>query len=138
LNREQQQAVMRYEAWQKLREKAINNAGGKLPEGYTEIPHAPPPPPPVVDDADIMDLSMELSAASIEDVPGDLDERGIERVPMADPVAEVGLIDEISCWSSAHRNLAAIPGVTPERTFAIRAWPTCAQKKRPPGYETCR
>jgi serine/threonine-protein phosphatase 2A regulatory subunit B' len=35
-----------------------------------------------------MDLSMELNAVSIEDVPGDLDERGIERVPMADPVMD--------------------------------------------------
>jgi serine/threonine-protein phosphatase 2A regulatory subunit B' len=72
-----------------MREKAMSNAGGKLPAGFVEIEHAPPPPPPVVDDSDILDLSMELNAASIEDVPGDLDEMGIERVPMADPVAEV-------------------------------------------------
>jgi len=79
-----------------LREKAISNApGGKLPEGYVEIEHAPPPPMPVVDDSDIMDLSMELNAVSIEDVPGDLDERGMERVPMADPVLEVRDNDKI-------------------------------------------
>ncbi|KAJ7156046.1 protein phosphatase PP2A0 B subunit gamma isoform [Mycena crocata] len=83
---DQEHAVHRYNAWQKMREIALQNApGGKLPAGYVEIPHAPPPPPPAVDDTDILDLSMELNAASIEDVPGDLDEHGIERVPMADP-----------------------------------------------------
>lgn len=60
-----------------------------MPEGYVEVPRAPPPPPPPVDDSDIMDLSMELNAASIDDVPGDLDERGMERVPMADPGLDV-------------------------------------------------
>lgn len=74
-----------------MREKALQNApGGKMPEGYIEIPHAPPPPPLVIDDTDILDLSMELNAASIDDVPGDLDERGLERVPMADPGLDVG------------------------------------------------
>ncbi|KAJ6596819.1 phosphatase 2A regulatory B subunit-domain-containing protein [Mycena vulgaris] len=83
---DQENAVHRYHAWQKMREIALQNApGGKLPPGYVEIPHAPPPPPPAADDTDIMDLSMELNAASIEDVPGDLDEHGLERVPMADP-----------------------------------------------------
>lgn len=42
-----------------------------------------------MDDADIMDLSLELNATSIEDVPGDLDESGLERVPMADPGLDV-------------------------------------------------
>ncbi|KAK0483553.1 phosphatase 2A regulatory B subunit-domain-containing protein [Armillaria novae-zelandiae] len=84
--REQQHAVDRYNAWQKMREKALQNApGGKMPANYHEIPHVPPPPPPTVDDNDILDLSMELNAASIDDVTGDLDEHGIERVPMADP-----------------------------------------------------
>ncbi|KAJ7470693.1 protein phosphatase PP2A0 B subunit gamma isoform [Mycena latifolia] len=83
---DQENAVHRYHAWQKMREIALQNApGGKLPPGYVEIPHAPPPPPPPADDTDIMDLSMELNAASIEDVSGDLDEHGLERVPMADP-----------------------------------------------------
>ncbi|KAG5646654.1 Serine/threonine-protein phosphatase 2A 56 kDa regulatory subunit delta isoform [Asterophora parasitica] len=87
---EQQHAVDRYEAWQRLRERALKNApGGKLPNGYIEIPHAPPPPPQAVDDVDILSLSMDLSAASIDDVPGDLDEHGIERVPMADPGLDV-------------------------------------------------
>lgn len=89
--REQQHAVDRYDAWQRMREKALQNApGGKMPEGYIEIPHAPPPPPLAIDDTDILDLSMELNAASIDDVPGDLDERGLERVPMADPGLDVG------------------------------------------------
>jgi len=90
--REQEQAIRRYDAWQKLREQARGNApGGKLPTGYVEIEHPPPPPPSAVDDADIMDLSMELNAVSIDDVPGDLDERGMERVPMADPGVDVRL-----------------------------------------------
>ncbi|KAJ7582785.1 phosphatase 2A regulatory B subunit-domain-containing protein [Mycena floridula] len=81
---EQEQAVRRYENWQKMRELALNNAPGhKLPDGYVEIPHALPPPPPTADETDILDLSLELNAASIEDVPGGLDE--MERVPMADP-----------------------------------------------------
>lgn len=89
-NREQEHAVTQYAAWQKLRERALRNApGGKMPSGYVEPPRAPPPPPSAIDDADIMDLSLELNAASIEDVPGDLDEHGIERVPTADPGLDV-------------------------------------------------
>jgi len=36
---------------------------------------------------------MELNAVSIDDVQGDLDEQGIERVPMADPGLDVGLLN---------------------------------------------
>ncbi|KAF9005587.1 phosphatase 2A regulatory B subunit-domain-containing protein [Cyathus striatus] len=82
---EQEHAIQQYAAWEKLKEKARQNTGGKLPEGYVEIERSPPPPPSAVDDTDIMDLSMELNAASIDDVSGDLDEQGMERVPMADP-----------------------------------------------------
>lgn len=83
---EQQHAVARYEAWERLRKKAINNApGGKLPPNYVDIPHVPPPPPVNVDDSDILDLSMELQAATIDDVQSDLDSSGLERVPNADP-----------------------------------------------------
>jgi serine/threonine-protein phosphatase 2A regulatory subunit B' len=75
-----------------MRDIALQNApGGQLPSGFHEVPHAPPPPPPSADDTDILDLSMELNAASIDDVPGDLDEHGIERVPMADPGLDVRL-----------------------------------------------
>ncbi|KAG2020411.1 protein phosphatase PP2A0 B subunit gamma isoform [Coprinopsis cinerea AmutBmut pab1-1] len=83
--REQEHAVSQYAAWQMLREKAIRNNGGSLPEGYVEPPREPPPPPTAIDDSEILDLSMELNAASIDDMQGDLDESGIERVPMADP-----------------------------------------------------
>ncbi|KAG2147097.1 phosphatase 2A regulatory B subunit-domain-containing protein [Suillus cothurnatus] len=83
---QQQHAVERYDQWQKIREKAIQNAGGKLPPGFQEVERLPPPPPSPSDDSDILDLSMELNAVSLDgDVPGDLDESGIERVPMADP-----------------------------------------------------
>lgn len=64
-----------------------------MPTGYKEPEHAPPPPLSNVDDSDILDLSMELNAASIEEVPGDLDDSGIERVPMADPGLDVSHFD---------------------------------------------
>jgi serine/threonine-protein phosphatase 2A regulatory subunit B' len=88
--RQQQHATRRYDEWIKLREKAIHNVpGGKFPEGYHEVSHPLPPPPPPVDESDILDLSLELNAASIDDVPAELDEHGIERVPMADPGLDV-------------------------------------------------
>ncbi|GBE81997.1 Serine/threonine-protein phosphatase 2A 56 kDa regulatory subunit delta isoform [Sparassis crispa] len=82
---ERQHAVERYDEWQKLREQALNNCGGKVPEGFVD--QEPTPPPPPVEDVDIMDLAMDLSAVAIdaEGPLGDLDESGIERVPMADP-----------------------------------------------------
>ena len=80
-----------------MHDLAVKNApGNKMPEGYIEPPRAPPPPPSAVDDADIMDLSLELHAASIDDGAGDLDESGMERVPTADPGLDVrgrGLVD---------------------------------------------
>ncbi|KAG6818173.1 Serine/threonine-protein phosphatase 2A 56 kDa regulatory subunit delta isoform [Tephrocybe sp. NHM501043] len=116
---EQQHAIDRYEAWQRLREMALKNApGGKLPAGYIEIPHPPPPPPSNIDDSDILNLSIELNAASIDDVPGDLDEHGIERVPMADPgldrpLPEIG--GELSPTSGLHsRRKSVLPGMCSE------------------------
>ncbi|KAJ8700233.1 serine/threonine-protein phosphatase 2A 56 kDa regulatory subunit delta isoform, variant 2 [Pleurotus ostreatus] len=112
---EQQSAVHRYEAWQKLREVALQKApGGRLPEGYVEIPHPPPPPPPPADDMDIMDLSMELNAASIDDIG--LDEQGIERVPTADPgldspIPDVGTPIDNSPSQAPHvRRKSVLPG----------------------------
>lgn len=67
----------------------MQNNGGVLPAGYVEPWREQPPPPSAIDDSDILDLSMELNAASIDDVQGDLDESGIERVPMADPGLDV-------------------------------------------------
>ena len=78
-----------------MREIAIQNYGGRLPEGYVEPLREEPPPPQPIDDTDILDLSMELNAASIDDVPGDLDDTGIERVPMADPGLDVSSLDII-------------------------------------------
>lgn len=83
---EQQHAIDRYEQWQKLQEKARTNVGAPLPSSYQEVHRDPPPPPTTGDDSDIMELSMVLNAVSIDgEVPGDLDESGMERVPMADP-----------------------------------------------------
>jgi len=72
-----------------LRQKAVVNANGHLPDGFEQDEPIPPPPPPA-DDADIVDLSLELNAVSIDgDVPHELDDSGIERVPMADPGLDV-------------------------------------------------
>ncbi|KAF9821355.1 hypothetical protein IEO21_00601 [Rhodonia placenta] len=112
---ERQHAVDRYEEWQNLREKALKNCGGKLPPNFVD--HLPTPPPPPVDDADIMDLTIDLNAVSIDaEVPlNELDESGIERVPMADPgldrpFPEVGV--EHSSPGGAHvhsRRKSALP-----------------------------
>jgi serine/threonine-protein phosphatase 2A regulatory subunit B' len=80
--------VERYEQWKMLQDKAKQMTQGKLPENYKAIEH-PPPTTTIVEDTDMMELSMELSAVSIEEVPGDLDESGLERVPMADPGLDV-------------------------------------------------
>lgn len=96
IHSERQHAVERYDQWQKMREKALKNApGGKLPEGFHEVEHAPPPPPPSVEDSDILDLSMELNAASIDEVQGDLDTSGVERVPNADPGFDVSRTEPV-------------------------------------------
>jgi serine/threonine-protein phosphatase 2A regulatory subunit B' len=88
--RERQHVLDRYDQWQKLRERALQNApGGQFPEGYVEPEHAPPSPTSIIDDKDIMDLSMELNAVTIDEMPGDLDESGMDRVPMADPGLDV-------------------------------------------------
>ncbi|KAH9926217.1 phosphatase 2A regulatory B subunit-domain-containing protein [Fomitopsis serialis] len=78
---EQRHAVERYEEWQKLREKALKNCGGKLPAGYVDLP--PPPPPPPVDDQEIMDLSIDMNAVSIDaEVPArPFPEVGVEHSP---------------------------------------------------------
>jgi serine/threonine-protein phosphatase 2A regulatory subunit B' len=86
--REQQHAVARYEAWQKLRELARQHApNGQLPVSFVD--REPTPPPPPVPEEELMDLNMDFNAISI-DGEGDLDESGIERVPMADPGMDVG------------------------------------------------
>ena len=86
---ERQHAVERYDQWLKLRQKAMANSGGKLPEGFIEDEPTPPPPP--VDENDILDLSIDLNAVALDaEVPlSELDESGIERVPMADPGMDV-------------------------------------------------
>ena len=79
----------RYEGWKKIRERALQNANGHLPEGFMED-EPQPPPPPSPDDGDIVDLAMDLSAVSIDgEVHHELDESGIERVPTADPGLDV-------------------------------------------------
>ena len=87
--REQQHAVQRYEQWRKLREIAKTNAHGKLPPSFDEQEPAPPPPPVAEDD--ILDLTMDFNAISI-DPEAELDESGVERVPMADPEMDVSVL----------------------------------------------
>jgi serine/threonine-protein phosphatase 2A regulatory subunit B' len=67
----------------------MEHAKGKLPEGFEK--DTPTPPPPPVDENDIIDLSIDLNAVSIDaDIPlSELDDNGIERVPMADPGMDV-------------------------------------------------
>ncbi|EIM90124.1 protein phosphatase 2A regulatory B subunit [Stereum hirsutum FP-91666 SS1] len=97
---ERQHMVDKYEGWLKIREKAKANANGHLPEGFAEDEPAPPPPPPP-EDLDIMDLSMELNAVSIDgEVPQDLDDTGIERVPMADPGMDVSGQQQLHTFGS--------------------------------------
>jgi hypothetical protein len=86
---ERQHAMDRYESWKKIRAKAVENANGRLPEGFMED-EPQPPPPPSPDDGDVVDLAMDLNAVSIDgEVPHDLDDSGIERVPTADPGLDV-------------------------------------------------
>ena len=64
-------------------EVAIQNSDGKLLEGFKE--NFPQPPP--VDDLDIENLLLDLSAASIDADIGDaINDSGIERVPTADGI----------------------------------------------------
>jgi serine/threonine-protein phosphatase 2A regulatory subunit B' len=86
---DRQVAMDRYEGWKKIRERAVQNAKGHLPEGFAED-EPQPPPPPSPDDGDVVDLAMDLNAVSIDgEVPHELDESGIERVPTADPGLDV-------------------------------------------------
>ena len=91
--REQQHAVQRYEQWQKLRGMAKVNSHGKLPSTFEEQEPAPPPPPLAEDE--ILDLTMDFNAISI-DPEAELDESGVERVPMADPEMDVSVLHLLS------------------------------------------
>lgn len=85
---ENQKRQKLYEDWCKLRDIAKKKAGGKLPDDFDKYPIPPPPLP--VEDIDIEHLSMDLSAVSLDAELGqELDDSGIERVPMADPGLDV-------------------------------------------------
>ena len=85
--------MQRYEQWQKLRDTAKVNAHGKLPSSFDE--QEPPPPPPPIAEDEILDLTMDFNAISI-DPEAELDESGVERVPMADPEMDVSVLRLIS------------------------------------------
>ncbi|EJD02374.1 protein phosphatase 2A regulatory B subunit [Fomitiporia mediterranea MF3/22] len=109
---DRQKRVKLYEDWQKIRDIARKNAGGKLPDGFDDA--FPPPPPPVVDDIDIEHLSMDLSAASLDaEIAQELDESGIERVPMADPGLE-------STYGEAMQEFSANTAVNPQSPHVRR------------------
>ncbi|KAH8116901.1 protein phosphatase 2A regulatory B subunit [Phellopilus nigrolimitatus] len=96
---DRQKRTKLYEDWLKLREIAKQNANGKLPEGFEEM--VIPLPPPLVDDIDIEHLSMDLNAASIDaEIAHELDNSGIERVPMADPGLDNSYGDAMDGFSS--------------------------------------
>lgn len=89
--RERQRLVERYEGWQKMREIALKNAGDTAPEELS----AEYPPPPPEEDEDLGDLSIDLSAAAMDaEVAQALDDSGIERVPVADPIGNMPMPDE--------------------------------------------
>lgn len=70
-----------------MREMALHNADGKLPDGYQDEDI---PAPPQEDDVDIENVSMDFSAMAIDaEIGQELDESGIERVPMADPAIDL-------------------------------------------------
>ena len=85
-----------YEDWLKMRDIAKKRCGGKLPPGFED--NAFPPPPPPVEDIDIEHLSMDLNAVSLDaEIVQELDDTGIERVPMADPGLDVsGLCSNVA------------------------------------------
>ena len=89
ISSERQHAVDRYDQWLKLRALAKEHAHGKLPEGFEQ--DLPTPPPPPVDESEILDLSIDLNAVSLDaEIPlNELEDSGIERVPMADPGMDV-------------------------------------------------
>ena len=61
---ERHHAVERYETWKRLRDQARTNANGSLPEGFDkDEPEAPPPAP--ADDADILDLALDLNDVTV-------------------------------------------------------------------------
>jgi len=69
------------------------NSHGKLPSTFEEQEPAPPPPPLAEDE--ILDLTMDFNAISI-DPEAELDESGVERVPMADPEMDVSVLHLLS------------------------------------------
>ncbi|KAI0818703.1 protein phosphatase PP2A0 B subunit gamma isoform [Irpex lacteus] len=112
---EHQHAVERYEQWNKLRALAAEHAHGKLPEGFEK--DVPTPPPPPVDENEILDLSIDLNAVSIDaEIPlNELEDNGIERVPMADPgmdrpFPQVGGLEHSPGGTNLHsRRKSALP-----------------------------
>lgn len=111
LCRERQRLLDRYEGWQKMREVALKNAGDGAP---VEVKAEYPPPPPV-EEEDLGDVSIDLSAAMEAEVAQALDESGIERVPMADPgIGGVPMADEPGSPGGAQgahvRRRSVLPG----------------------------
>ncbi|KIY70013.1 protein phosphatase 2A regulatory B subunit [Cylindrobasidium torrendii FP15055 ss-10] len=89
-SREQNDALYRYEGWKKIKRMAEKNTRGRMPKNYHDAPHPLPELEPPVEDQDILDLTMELNAAHLDDAHGEFDEQGMDRVPMADPGLEAG------------------------------------------------
>ena len=81
---------------------AKTNARGKLPSSFDE--QEPTPPPPPVAEDDILDLTMDFNAISI-DPEAELDESGVERVPMADPEMDVSVSYSVFHFGSRLINL---------------------------------
>jgi serine/threonine-protein phosphatase 2A regulatory subunit B' len=82
---ERQTQINRYEGWQKIRQLASHNTGGKLPANVASISYPSPPPSPV---EEVDDVAIDLSAAALEADTSNISDitNGVERTPLADPV----------------------------------------------------
>ncbi|KAF9520576.1 hypothetical protein BS47DRAFT_644077 [Hydnum rufescens UP504] len=88
---ERQRQQARYDSWCILRDTAVKNAGGTLPPGVPDIDTILPPDE-LEDESDLInDVTLDLSAATIEAEAVEFDEAAAqERVPHADPSFDAG------------------------------------------------
>lgn len=113
-----------------MRDLAIKNSpGGKLPSRILDIPHPLPPPSPPPEEADVMDLSMELSNVTLDEPPSsDLDESGMDRVPIGDPGIDVNSQATILNLFTYKSHLAP-PVPNGEYRNGSSKWTACTEKE---------
>jgi len=95
---EYQHMQTRYENWQRLREMAMHNCNGVLPNDFEKDFPEPPQPPPL-DDSDIDDVTLDL-AEGLQQV--DLDDSALSHnVPMSDSFHPLPVADPTSPTSQS-------------------------------------